>query len=84
MILCNLCFSISASMDINPWRGLSGSESDYSDTENSGVANKLQSYQSRVRQHSLSALFSILKVIFSGCFVIYTSVAYKFREKIQN
>ena len=65
-------------MDINPWRGLSGSESDYSDTEASGVANKLQSYQSRVRQHSLSALFSILKVFYtftlSGHFLLNLSI----------
>lgn len=54
--------SISMSVEINPWRGLSGSESDYSDTENTGVVNKLQSYQSKVRHHSLSALYTILKV----------------------
>ncbi|XP_067946711.1 HEAT repeat-containing protein 6-like isoform X2 [Watersipora subatra] len=44
-----------------PWPSLSGSESDYSDTESGVVANKLQGYQARVRQHSLCALYSIVK-----------------------
>ena len=54
------CFS--NGIDPLPFHRLSGSESDVSDTEASGAVSNLQGQQARVRQHSLAALFAVVKV----------------------